>query len=215
MVEERHEQLLREIGSSIRQQLRDVRPTGGRLAGTSDGRLEPKRPSLGPNARPFGGANPAANARSGTPASGGSGPKESRPNSAALPGLRPGLEPPHARSCVPLPHPLRARDGPTAARLVSALQRVALSSRSGAGLERPRRRLALGAGDGRPNRQQNAGSRSQRRDGTIDRSETAAGHPGSGSPPPRPAHPTGRTNAHRPGRRTDAAAAQRAFHPGH
>ena len=33
----RHEQRLCQIGSSLRRQLRDVRPAGGRLAGASDG----------------------------------------------------------------------------------------------------------------------------------------------------------------------------------
>src|SRR5712691_12785196 len=93
LIEAGHEQLLSEIGSSIRQQFRDVRPSGGRLAGASDGGFIPKCPGLRPEPRPFGGGNSAPDPRIGAPTSGGSRPEESRPMPAGLSGLRSPTEP--------------------------------------------------------------------------------------------------------------------------
>src|ERR1035437_6752400 len=130
-----HEPLLREIGSSIRQQFRDVRPSGGRLAGASDGGVVPKPASLRPKPRPLGRGTAAPDARSGAQTSGRSGPEKSRSESASLSGLRSQTEPLHPGSPAHLPEPLRTGDGQTAARLVGALPGVALSGRPRLGLE--------------------------------------------------------------------------------
>jgi hypothetical protein len=116
----RQEQLLPEPGSSIRQQFRDVRRTGGRLGGTFDGWLDAQRAGQRPDTWPLGSRDSPTNAGVGAQTSGRSGAAESRSKSAGVSGLwapanavNPGLG-------TDLSDPLRADDDPAAAGLVSA-----------------------------------------------------------------------------------------------
>ncbi len=199
----RHEQLLPELGSSIRQQFRDVCRTGGRLGGTFDGWLDAQRAGQGPDTRPQGRRDSPTNAGVGAQSSGGSGAEESRSKSAGVSGLWAPADTPDPRSGTHLSDPFRAGDNPTAAGLVPALPDLAISRGSCLGLERGRQRLACGARDGGTGRQQNAVGRSQCGHRAADRGQTAACHLGSGGASPRPtggaeACPTGRTNAPEP-----------------